>query len=93
MADSRPLFIFVFSLQLTVNKYIISKFADDLIRTADLWCRKRPPYKLSHNHCPIHSILDGNDSAIHIPCIGQGGHRYVVVTLNFDLAILDFEWE
>ena len=28
-------------------------FADDWIRTADLWCGKRPLYKLSHNHCPI----------------------------------------
>ena len=42
-------FIFVFSIQLTVNN-----FADDWIRTADLWCRKRPLYQLSHNHCPTH---------------------------------------
>ena len=27
-------------------------FADDWIRTADLWYRKRPLYQLSHNHCP-----------------------------------------
>ena len=27
-------------------------FANDWIRTADLWCRKRPLYQLSHNHCP-----------------------------------------
>ena len=27
-------------------------FADDWIRTVDLWCRKRPLYQLSHNHCP-----------------------------------------
>ena len=26
---------------------------DDLIRTMDLWCWKRPLYQLSHNHCPI----------------------------------------
>ena len=27
-------------------------FADDWIWTTDLWCRKRPLYQLSHNHCP-----------------------------------------
>ena len=40
-------FIFVFSIQLTVNKCSIN-FADDWIRTADLWYRKRPLYQLSH---------------------------------------------
>ena len=28
-------------------------FADNWIRTADLWCRKRPLYQLNHNHCPV----------------------------------------
>ena len=28
------------------------KFADDWIRTTDLWYWKRPLYQLSHNHCP-----------------------------------------
>ena len=43
-------FIFVFSLQLTVNvKYI--NFADDWIQTSDLWSRKRPLYQLSRKHC------------------------------------------
>ena len=27
-------------------------FANDWIRTADLWYRKRPLYQLSHNHFP-----------------------------------------
>ena len=47
-------FIFVFSIQLTVNKQMfnIFIFADDWIRTADLWNWKRPLYQLSHNHCP-----------------------------------------
>ena len=40
-------FIFVFSIQLTVNKCSIN-FADDWIRTANLWYRKRPLYQLSH---------------------------------------------
>ena len=42
-------FIFVFSLQLTVNKCTY-KFVDGWIQTADLWCRKRWLYQLSHNH-------------------------------------------
>ena len=46
-------FIFVFSIQLTVNKCSIYKFLhDDWIRTADLWYRKRPLYQLRHDHCP-----------------------------------------
>ena len=32
-------------------------FADDWIRTADLWYRKQLLYQLSHNHCPFHQIL------------------------------------
>ena len=28
-------------------------FAEDWIRTADLWNWKRPLYQLSHNHCPM----------------------------------------
>ena len=41
-------FIFVFSVQLTVN----IKLADDWIRTADLYCPKRPLYLLSHITLP-----------------------------------------
>ena len=40
-------FIFVFSIQLTVNKCSIN-FADDWIRTADLWYQKQPLYQLSY---------------------------------------------
>ena len=28
-----------------------NKIANDWIRTADLWCRKRPLYQLRHSHC------------------------------------------
>ena len=49
-------FIFVFSIQLTVNKCSIN-FADDWIRTADLWYQKRPLYQLSHNHCPVNRLF------------------------------------
>ena len=43
-------FIFVFSIQLTVNKCSIN-FADDWIWTADLWYRKQTLYQLTHFHC------------------------------------------
>ena len=49
-------FIFVFSLQLTVNKCSI-KFSDDWIQTVDLWYRKQPSYQLSHNHCTFEGIF------------------------------------
>ena len=32
-------------------------FADDWIRTVDLWSRKQPLFQLSHNHCPTFDIL------------------------------------
>ena len=44
-------FIFVFSIQLTVNICSIN-FADDWIRTADLRYWKQLLYQLSYNHCP-----------------------------------------
>ena len=46
--------IFVFSIQLTVNKCSIN-FADDWIRTVDLWYWKGSLYQLSHNHCQSHN--------------------------------------
>ena len=46
-------FIFVFSIQLTVNVQYF--FADDWIRTSDLLNWKRQLCQLRHNHCP--SIL------------------------------------
>ena len=41
------LFNTIYYIQLIENK-----IADDWIRTADLWCRKRPLYQPRHNHCP-----------------------------------------
>ena len=49
-------FYFRFSSQLTAHKCSMQKFADDWIRTADLWCWKRPLYQLSPSHCPIWTI-------------------------------------
>ena len=46
-------FVFVFSIQLTENKCFIYKFAYNLIRTADLLCRKQLLYQLSHNLCQM----------------------------------------
>ena len=45
------LFIFIFSIQLIINKQMFNiTFADDWSRTADLWYQKRLLYQLSHNH-------------------------------------------
>ena len=47
----RFFFIFIFSIQLTVN---IQKY--DWIRTADLWSRKL--YQLSHNNCSVANLIN-----------------------------------
>ena len=45
-------------MQLTEYKYVRYKsFTNDWIRTADLWCRERLLYQLSHNHCPIVALF------------------------------------
>ena len=44
-------FISLFSTQF-LAQLIVNKIADDWIRTADLWCRKRSRYQLNHNQCP-----------------------------------------
>ena len=51
-------FIFISSFPYSWN-YVDLKFADDWIRTADLWCRKPPLYQLRHNHCP--NFVDINE--------------------------------
>ena len=46
-------FIFVFSIPSVESKQMFDiKFANDWIRTADLWCQKRMLYQLSYNHRP-----------------------------------------
>ena len=47
MGHSRPLFIFVFLIELTV-KCSISIFSDDWIRTADLWLPTEPQLSTAH---------------------------------------------
>ena len=48
--------IFYFRLFNTVDsKQMFKNFADDSIRTADIWYWKQPIYQLSHNHCPTYS--------------------------------------
>ena len=60
MGYSRPLVSlfssFQYSWQHIIYIYII-RFADDWIRTVDLWCRKGPLYQLSHDHCPSFTTL------------------------------------
>ena len=38
---------------LPIQFIVHTNFADDWIRTADLWCRKQPMYQLHHNHKSI----------------------------------------
>ena len=58
MSRSLPLFLYkrLFNKQLTENIGSI-KFANDRIRTADLWCWKRPLCQLNHNHCPFLTLF------------------------------------
>ena len=32
-------------------------FADDWIRTTNVWYQKRQHFQLSHNHCPVFNLL------------------------------------
>ena len=47
MGLSRTLFLYFCIFYCTIGRNF---FADVWIRTADLWCWKRPLYQLSHNH-------------------------------------------
>ena len=46
---SRPLFLYFRLYNIFFNTAVSKKIAD-WIQTANLWCRKRPFYQLSHNH-------------------------------------------
>ena len=54
MGHSRLLFLYFCLFNKIDRKQMFHKILmmDDWSRTADLWCRKRPLYQLSHNHCP-----------------------------------------
>ena len=47
-----PFLLLYFCRSNTVDSEQMFKFADDWIRTSDLWYRKRLLYQLSHNLCP-----------------------------------------
>ena len=62
-------------------------FADDWVRTADLWCWKRPRYQLRHNHCPlIKSILLQSNQ---IPLLKLDTNLSYLTACNY-LAIIIF---
>ena len=50
MSHSRFLFLLFSSFQ--HSRELNINFADDWIRTMDLWCQKRLLYQLSYTHCP-----------------------------------------
>ena len=55
IGQSRKLFKngpFSASFPYSCEKCSLQIFADDWIRSVDLWNRKQPLYQLSHNHCP-----------------------------------------
>ena len=61
-------FIFLFSIWLTENvQYTF--FANDWIRTADLWNRKQPLYQMSHNHCPWGTVVVTSFFPIIVPMV------------------------
>ena len=74
------LYFRLFNTQLTVNNSSIYKqiFADDWIRTADLWFRKRLLYQLSHNHCPSIEMLGARlkicKKSLHLDYVDRGGN-------------------
>ena len=52
VGHSRPPFIYFRLLNTADSKQVFNiNFANDWIRTMDLWYQKRPLYQLSHNHC------------------------------------------
>ena len=55
MGHSQPLFLCIRHFYLiTIGR---KNFAHVGIWTADLWCRKRPLYQLSHHHCHIVNLV------------------------------------
>ena len=51
MGNSKPLFLNFRLFKTVDSKQMFNiNFADDWIRSADLWYRKRPLYQLSQNH-------------------------------------------
>ena len=65
MRHSQPLFLsFCLFHTIESTQMFNINFADDWIRTLDLWYRKRPLCQLSHNHCPsTGNMLTSNTDA------------------------------
>ena len=53
IGHSRPLFLYFWLYNTVDSTCSIKMFADDCIRTTDLWNRKRQLYQLCHNHCHL----------------------------------------
>ena len=49
-------FFFIFRLFNTYKYVLHINFADDWIRSADLWCQNQLLYQLCHNRCPIDTL-------------------------------------
>ena len=56
---SRPLYIYFLTFQYSWQKiFSFDNFANDWIRTNELWCRKWPLCRLRHSHCPPMANLE-----------------------------------
>ena len=56
---SRPLYIYFLTFQYSWQKICsFDNFANDWIRTNELWCRKWPLCRLRHSHCPPMANLE-----------------------------------
>ena len=63
-------------------------FADDWIRTADLWHWKRLLYQLSHNHCPKNYPLLLYSAAQSSHLVLKAKSLFLRVQLGFNLHFL-----
>ena len=59
IAHCRPLFLYFCLFNTVESKQMFNtNFAENCIRTADIWFQKRPLCRLSHNHCPFCHYLN-----------------------------------
>ena len=75
MDHSLPLFLDFRLFNTVDSKQTFNiNFANDWIRTTDLWYHKQPLYQLSHNHCPIH----GKFTVVKSLSTGEGPGKVVM---------------
>ena len=88
MGHSRHLFLYFDLFNSWHCLCSLKNFADDWIRTSDLWVRKQPLCQLSHNNCPreckcffVGWAISRCLSTTPHPIEGQGGSKLLVQCL------------